>query len=249
MQGKKKFSIWEREYREKIFYAFQARFRAMMQEKDFGVIDTRHPELGVSGKTLLTYRNRSLPSLETLFWICNRSYYNMNWLFKGEEPKNDWSVESFPRYTQKFHIPKNEDKDDNDDEIYEEKKISLSEGDLKKVDDSLFIDRKFIRSISGSGDCAFMSVDEEAFAPVINKGDLVLFDREKTIIIPGGIYVVVFNRKVLLRQIFQNSTGISLTAQNKKYSTIRVKKTDEIRIMGRVLWSCRSYGVAPVLDD
>lgn len=246
MQGVKNFSIWEKERRNKIFDAFKARFRAIMREKNFGVYQDYLPELGVSLKTLSTYRSGNLPSLETLFWICNCSYYNMNWLFKGEEPKDRWSVESFPRYAQQVHLPENED--DHDD-MYEDGKNHSSGGDLKKIDESIFLDRKFIRSISGSGDCAFMSVNEDVFSPVINKGDLVLFDREKTIIIPGGIYVIIFNGKVLLRQISQNSTGISLIAQNKKYSMIRVKKTDKIRIMGRVLWSCRSYGVTSVLDD
>ena len=242
--ARKTTSRWDREKNEKYFNAFKARFRSIMEEKDFGLCSSYHTELDIAPQTLRSYRHGGLPSIETFFRICKYTYYNLNWLFKGEGPQRVWAGESFPCYAQKICV---QDEDDDDDPIDEES-ILVSGVYLKKIKDGIFLDRQIFSDISASYDCAFMSISEDAFAPVINKGDLVLFDKDKTTIIPGGIYLVMLNSKILLRQVVQRNAGISLVAENKSYPTIRIKKEDKLYIIGRVLWSCRSYGFAPLLD-
>jgi SOS-response transcriptional repressor LexA len=71
---------------------------------------------------------------------------------------------------------------------------------------------------------------------MICEDDLVVFvPHEKSVVYAGVPMVVSYNGSMIIRGIIENSGGIILRAKNKNYEDIRVTRSDEFDICGRVV--------------
>ncbi len=88
-----------------------------------------------------------------------------------------------------------------------------------------------------------MEVFGQSMEPVIKEGDTVLIDRSQKNIIAGAIYAVGVEDTILIKRLEKHPNKLVLCSDNKDYEPIFLEKedTDKVRIIGKVIWSCREY--------
>ncbi|MFA5905933.1 MAG: S24 family peptidase [Desulfobacula sp.] len=88
-----------------------------------------------------------------------------------------------------------------------------------------------------------MEVFGQSMEPVIKEGDTVLIDQSQKNIIAGAIYAVGVEDTILIKRLEKHPNKLVLCSDNKDYEPIFLEKedTDKVRIIGKVIWSCREY--------
>ena len=88
-----------------------------------------------------------------------------------------------------------------------------------------------------------MEVFGHSMEPVISEGDTVLIDQSNTRIIAGAIYAVGVEDTILVKRLEKHPDKLVLSSDNKAYEPIflSLDDMDKVRILGKVIWSCREY--------
>jgi len=90
-----------------------------------------------------------------------------------------------------------------------------------------------------------MDVTGDSMEPEIWNGDTVLIDESQEEIISGGLYAVGIDSAVLVKYVDALPGKIRFRSRNTNYDPIEVDMggdlADMVRIIGRVVWSCREY--------
>ena len=87
-----------------------------------------------------------------------------------------------------------------------------------------------------------MDVAGDSMEPFICDNDTVLIDQSQRDILTGKIYAVGIERTVVIKQIEMLPGKMVLKSLNKEYAPIEVvlkKESQNVRILGRVVWWCR----------
>ncbi|MCF8092140.1 MAG: helix-turn-helix domain-containing protein [Desulfotignum sp.] len=88
-----------------------------------------------------------------------------------------------------------------------------------------------------------MEVFGNSMEPVIREGDTVLIDQSQTQILAGAIYAVGVEDTIMVKRLEKHPDKLVLCSDNKDFSPIYLggDECDKIRILGKVIWSCREY--------
>jgi phage repressor protein C with HTH and peptisase S24 domain len=90
-----------------------------------------------------------------------------------------------------------------------------------------------------------MDVTGDSMEPVLMDRDSVLIDESQRSIIAGGIFAVGIEHEVYVKYLHRVPGKLVLKSKNPEYEAIEVDMdgeiSDEVRIIGRVVWSCREY--------
>lgn len=88
-----------------------------------------------------------------------------------------------------------------------------------------------------------MEVFGQSMEPVIREGDTVLIDQSQKNIIAGAIYAVGVEDTILIKRLEKHPNKLVLCSDNKDYKPIFLERedTEKVRIIGKVIWSCREY--------
>lgn len=88
-----------------------------------------------------------------------------------------------------------------------------------------------------------MEVFGQSMEPVIREGDTVLIDQSQKRILAGAIYAVGVDDTILVKRLEKHPDKLVLCSDNKAYEPIYLQKedADKVRIIGKVIWSCREY--------
>lgn len=102
------------------------------------------------------------------------------------------------------------------------------------------------RWLSGKGsvnDMVAMEVFGQSMEPVIKEGDTVLIDQSQKNILAGAIYAVGVEDTILIKRLEKHPNKLVLCSDNRDYAPIYLERdeTDKVRIVGKVIWSCREY--------
>ncbi len=92
-------------------------------------------------------------------------------------------------------------------------------------------------------DMVAMEVFGHSMEPVIGEGDTVLIDQSQTRIIAGAIYAVGVEDTILVKRLEKHPDKLVLSSDNRDYSPIflDLDEMEKVRILGKVIWSCREY--------
>jgi len=79
--------------------------------------------------------------------------------------------------------------------------------------------------------------------PFIKEGDTVLIDQSQKKILAGAIYAVGVEDTILIKRLEKHPDKLVLSSDNKDYEPIYLQReeTDKVRIIGKIIWSCREY--------
>ena len=90
-----------------------------------------------------------------------------------------------------------------------------------------------------------MDVAGDSMEPVLMDSDTVLIDESQQEIIAGGLFAVGIEQEVYVKYLHRVPGKLILKSKNQEYDPIEVDMNGEIssavRIIGRVVWSCREY--------
>lgn len=88
-----------------------------------------------------------------------------------------------------------------------------------------------------------MEVFGNSMEPEIREGDTVLIDQSQTGILAGAIYAVGVEDTILVKRIEKHPNKLVLCSDNRDYAPIYLNReeTGSVRIIGKVIWSCREY--------
>lgn len=88
-----------------------------------------------------------------------------------------------------------------------------------------------------------MEVVGDSMSPELEPGDTVLVDQSQTRVLENSLYVVGLGEGLQVKRIQARPGLVTLFGTNQKYApvTLQGDEVDTLRIIGRVLWSSRSY--------
>lgn len=88
-----------------------------------------------------------------------------------------------------------------------------------------------------------MDVFGNSMEPLIQEGDMALIDQHQKDVIAGSIYAVGVEDTVMLKRVEKRPGAVVLRSDNPDYSpvTLQGEELEQIRIIGKMIWSCREY--------
>lgn len=105
---------------------------------------------------------------------------------------------------------------------------------------------QFLCRKGNPGKMVLMDISGDSMMPVLEDGDTVLIDESQSDIIPGGMFAVGVDDAVFVKYVDCEPGMLILRSRNERYKPIEVPMVgdlaDTVRIIGRVVWSCREYG-------
>jgi len=103
----------------------------------------------------------------------------------------------------------------------------------------------FLRRKGHAKRMVLMDVAGDSMEPDIWSGDTVLIDQGQNEIIAGGLFAIGIDQEVYVKYLDKIPGKLILRSKNPQYTPIEVDMNGEIsgsiRIIGRVVWSCREY--------
>lgn len=104
---------------------------------------------------------------------------------------------------------------------------------------------KFLKRKGRPSKMVLMDVVGDSMEPVVEDGDTVLIDESQREIIAGGMFAVGLEQEVFLKYLLRIPGKLVLQSRNERYAPIEVDINGDlagtVRIIGRVVWSCREY--------
>ena len=125
-------------------------------------------------------------------------------------------------------------------------RLSAGTGSFESDDyitDYLSFQTKWLAGKGAANHMVAMEVFGQSMEPAIKEGDTVLIDQSQNSIIAGTIYAVGVEDTILIKRVEKHPDKLVLTSDNKDYEPIYLKReeTDKVRIIGKIIWSCREY--------
>ncbi len=86
-----------------------------------------------------------------------------------------------------------------------------------------------------------MEVFGNSMSPEIKDGDTVLIDQSQTDIFAGRVYAIGIEDTIMVKRIERHPRKLVLLSDNTEYAPIflSVEEMDRVRIIGKVIWTCR----------
>ncbi len=113
----------------------------------------------------------------------------------------------------------------------------------QEISEYLSFPRAWLSRKGSAASMVAMEVFGQSMEPTIREGDTVLIDQSQTRIMAGAIYAVGVDDTILVKRLEKHPDTLVLCSDNKDFPPIRldVHAMDKVRILGRVIWSCREY--------
>ena len=113
----------------------------------------------------------------------------------------------------------------------------------ENITDYLSFQTKWLAGKGAANSMVAMEVFGQSMEPVIKEGDTVLIDQSQKKILAGAIYAVGVEDTILIKRLEKHPDKLVLSSDNKDYEPIYLQReeTDKVRIIGKVIWSCREY--------
>ena len=90
-----------------------------------------------------------------------------------------------------------------------------------------------------------MDILGDSMEPVLQESDTVLIDESQNEILSGGLFAVGVENEVFVKYLDRVPGKLILRSKNTQYAPIEVDMnghlSESVRIIGRVVWSCREY--------
>ncbi len=111
------------------------------------------------------------------------------------------------------------------------------------ITDYFSFQTKWLAGKGAANHMVSMEVFGQSMEPVIKEGDSVLIDQSQNNIIAGAIYAVGVDDTILIKRLEKHPDKLVLSSDNKDYEPIYIRKeeTGKVKIIGKVIWSCREY--------
>lgn len=213
-------------------------------------------QLGINKSSVANYeRGERIPDADTLAAYSRIFNVNLNWLVSGEggmfrtaldmimhaerRAEAEKLLRTMPSTTDRqnfVYLP-----------IYEGVLASAGPGASPAVEDAsavLAFERQFLRDRGAAPDsCTVIKARGDSMMPTIPDGSLLVVDHSQREVANGYITVIGIGDDLLVKRIRRRLDGmIDLISDNAAYAveTIPADRLDQLRIIGRVIYFCRT---------
>jgi len=103
--------------------------------------------------------------------------------------------------------------------------------------------KEWLRRRGNPEQMVLMDIFGNSMEPELKDGDTVLVDQSQKGILAGAIYAVGIEDTVMVKRVEKHPNKLVLLSNNEAYSPIFLQghETDTVRIIGKVIWSCREF--------
>lgn len=93
-------------------------------------------------------------------------------------------------------------------------------------------------------DLSVIQVSGDSMWETLHDGDTVLVDRSVTRIVKDGIYILRLEDELLVKRCARDleDKSVLIISDNPRYPVQRVKRPDQLTVLGRVIWIGRALG-------
>lgn len=192
-------------------------------------------ELGINRSGITHARNKNLIPDKWIVKLYRRFKVNPEWIDTGRGPVFHHQVASDGVDEGEFRqIPK------------VVARLSAGTGSFEcgqDVSDYLSFPSAWLSRKGSAAAMVAMEVFGRSMEPLIREGDTVLIDQSQTRIMAGAIYAVGVDDTILIKRLEKHPDVLVLCSDNKDFSPIHLDAhvLDKVRVLGRVIWSCREY--------
>lgn len=192
--------------------------------------------LGVNRSAITQAKQRNAVPEKWLHKIAHDYGLQPHWLATGAGPEKVSNQEaSVNVWTEKFYeIPK------------VSARLCAGGGSFEvdaAIEDYYAFKKQWLQRKGSPENMVLMDVFGNSMEPEIKEGDSVLVDQKQQAIIAGGIYAVGVEDTVMVKRIEKRPNTLALLSDNKDYTPILLQgdELENVRIIGKVVWSCREY--------
>ena len=127
-----------------------------------------------------------------------------------------------------------------------EARLSAGTGSFEcgeSVEEFLSFQSSWLAKKGSAASMVAMEVFGRSMEPVIREGDTVLIDQSQTRILAGAIYAVGVEDTILVKRLEKLPDKLALLSDNPDFQPIHISvdELSKVRILGKVIWSCREY--------
>ena len=211
---------------------FESFFDRLCTETEIGSQSQLARELDVGRAAVsLAKRKDSVPAR----WILDLSAkYGLNplWLEQGKGfPRPDSGADDGPGY---LEVPK------------VRARLSAGGGSFEtesQVEGYYSFRADWLRTRGNPSNMVLMEVVGNSMEPELREGDMVLIDESRSDVLSGSIYAVGVEDTVMVKRVERLPGTLVLRSDNVDYSPIHLSgdELDNVRVIGKVLWSSREY--------
>ena len=103
--------------------------------------------------------------------------------------------------------------------------------------------RKWVKSKGDPTQMVLMDIFGNSMEPELKDGDTVLVDQSQKAVIAGAVYAVGVDDTIMIKRIEKHPHKWVLRSDNKDYAPIYIRQEDAsgLRLIGKVVWSCREF--------
>ena len=203
--------------------------------------------VGIVENTLRNYETgASLPNSDVVAEICAKKNVSPGWLLTGTGPMftTEHVVKTPAGQPQAIEA--------SDHQIIMvplvEARLSAGHGSLETdgISERKYAFRSdFLRRKGSVKDMVLMRVDGDSMEPEVRNGDVVLVDQSQQAPRAGSVYAVGVEDVVYLKKLNAEPGKIILSSFNPDYGPFEIDTRGDlatnVRIIGRVVWSCREW--------
>jgi phage repressor protein C with HTH and peptisase S24 domain/DNA-binding transcriptional regulator YiaG len=215
--------------------------------------------LGVTTVTLQNYfKNIRLPSSDFIKQTCVEFSVSAEWILWGTGPMQRGNAEITPTEAQNSGIIPEDEPPYMSPEAAPsmgyslipkvQARLAAGTGSLEtegKIIGYYAFKTDFLRRKGRPKTMVLMDVTGDSMEPVLLDRDTVLIDESQDAIIAGGVYAVGIEQEVYVKYLDRIPGKLVLRSRNERYAPIEVdmngQVSESVRIIGRVVWSCREY--------
>ncbi len=112
-----------------------------------------------------------------------------------------------------------------------------------QVVDNLCFKKEWLARKGSANSMVAMEVFGHSMEPEIKDGDTVLLDQSQINIFAGAVYAIGIEDTILVKRLEKHPNKLVLCSDNHEYKPIFLDAADmeNVRIIGKVIWSCREY--------
>lgn len=223
---------------------FASRLRSKREEAGFTQQDLA-TKIGVSLTSIQNYEAGRIPRGEHLIALSRELSCSIDWILTGSTSL------STPKGSQEPAPAPAEDVQSRGYTLVPKVKARLNAGtgSLETSAETIghyAFKTQFLKRKGNSTRMVLMDIHGDSMEPVLEDQDTVLIDESQNEILSGCMFAVGVDNEVFVKYVDREPGMLILRSRNERYKPIEVPMTgdlaDGIRIIGRVVWSCREYG-------
>ncbi len=104
---------------------------------------------------------------------------------------------------------------------------------------------EFLNRKGNASKMVLLDISGDSMHPTLMERDVVMIDESQNDLVPGGIFAVALDQHILIKHLDREPGKLIIRSRNTEFHPLEIdlnkENGTEVRIVGRVVWSCREH--------